>query len=366
MKLVFSFVCAIFCVSILGTATHAEPTEDDIKAQLTDWLEGQELAVEDIRYKTFVQNDPSVGRVSVAGNLILLGDRGTLVRPESVEAEIVNTLAQKGYSHEEVERGAISVGLKTYMINKTMLGDGVSVYRPTLRKGELIPFSAEMSFMETVDGFNFRGKLDHTLADRSNSDWAMSDLIRNPSIHLVYGGAEYNARLAAIESGAYFNKYTHPKIREKLVEGLLGATLHHYAETAVLARVVDVSYSQDQHSTWQYSSMGGLGSKRAWIGAYERGVVLTIMPNQDMELGYQNFVQAGVKAQINVRVAVPADVASMDEICLLAFSGNNRLCYLDGQIGFHMPKGKNGRYINQYGFLDDRTADKSIVFRVHD
>jgi len=195
----FTLIGTVLAVVIIGSSACAEPRSEDIKVKISELIEGKELAIHDLRYDTYVNDDPSVGRVSIAGNLRLLGDRGAIINREVIENEIYAALAQKGFSKDDVERGARSVGLKTYTF-KTLLGRRSNVYKPTLRKGTLVPFTAELSFMETVDGFKFEGKLDYEISDR-----LMSDLTRTPSTDLVYGGAEYKARLAAIEQGSYYH-----------------------------------------------------------------------------------------------------------------------------------------------------------------
>jgi Rps23 Pro-64 3,4-dihydroxylase Tpa1-like proline 4-hydroxylase len=352
----FTLIGTVLAVVIIGSSACAEPRSEDIKVKISELIEGKELAIHDLRYDTYVNDDPSVGRVSIAGNLRLLGDRGAIINREVIENEIYAALAQKGFSKDDVERGARSVGLKTYTF-KTLLGRRSNVYKPTLRKGTLVPFTAELSFMETVDGFKFEGKLDYEISDR-----LMSDLTRTPSTDLVYGGAEYKARLAAIEQGSYYHKHTHPNIREKLVEGLLGASLHYYEETEPIARVVDVSHNTDGLANWKYGR-DPLGSRGRPVHIYMRDVVLTILPAKDMEINNKKL-KAGVDFQINVTVTVSAGLKYMDEICLRA--RGNRLCYINGEIGFHTAENGRGEHINQYGFISDRQVGKDIVFRVHE
>lgn len=161
-------VLALFLTSSCGF--KKTPTESDVREYLTNGYIELGLVVNDVGVK-FFPHDQGLGRASLKGHFRLATDLYS-----SDFSVFGKSLEQAGIS-KDIERAC-----KNYF----KLNPNPIIYSKTYREGQEIPFSGELEYIDTVDGFVFSGDVNHE---------KINGIVAPPVSALIYGSSDYDSYL---------------------------------------------------------------------------------------------------------------------------------------------------------------------------
>lgn len=193
-------------VVVFTTEVRAEPSEENVREYLTGLL-GPGLEVTNIRIKVFPLSSAGQGRVSAAGDIQSLESRYDFGDPTMVLRELVETLKTGGMSEDQIQRYGRAAGI----FNTGGLS-GYRIVRPIVLQGASFPFTAELNYLETVDGFNFSGGVNHEICCRTLHELGANEIPLDSD--------RYQALLASMMGWLDYENSTLPKIIEQHFGGI--------------------------------------------------------------------------------------------------------------------------------------------------
>ena len=285
----------------LSVEAHAEPEREDILRAINLSLAG-EYAVGDLRFKIFpLVKDPSRGRISVAGTLTSKQKRLKLNR--------------NGRDHFRAMLDALSVPTDRHdpILNTVSGRSQINVYEVAVAVGETSDFSGTFNFVETVDGAEIVGSVDHSFCCRAISGVQLSQF------DFIEGDEKYRRFLDSMNYLWDYESNHIPKLAAVLFARLDGAKIVHMqtGDTIGIIKSFDVSGRRFLGSWNKQQKNERIG----WVQNPGRPSIFTndtvsIDVRQDFQL-YNNFTtyKAGEVKQLEISVIYPYD-ADFSKLCI--------------------------------------------------
>ncbi len=339
-----SFCAAAFLVWASVLPSHAAPEETDIRTAIVERLEDG-LALDAFRFKVFVNDDTSRGRVSISGTLKLTEDR---VRRMDRQSEIIHEDLQRNFGIHP--QRAIAIGR---MIGRAKRGTGSAVVDLTFftveqAKNTTVPFTAELQFLETVNGFSFENPLIYEVCCEVSSK-----VLANPRNHL-FGGDEYLSVLNVFEEWWTYETITIPEVRRALFGPLDGARML-YDDGTEVARITDLQIELDSGNI----SNSNADDRPGLYPAMHTKALATITPARSFNIGFIEL-EAGQPYLYEFNLVYPYEMERLDQACIEMKEAVGS--YWSGTICFD-GSGFSWNRVQQYGGIADNRAEKRLEIR---
>lgn len=330
------FLTVLLFVSFVGTSAKADPTDNDVREHI-DEVTGDGVQVSEIRTKLFPHGQSGQGRVSVAGTLMVTENRYDITNQRAPLQVFVNELKFLGMSEEQIIRYGKLLGV--YGITGWAQ---ISVFEPKILAGTEIPFSAELTYLETVDGHDFSGRIAFELCCK-----ASAQLLHN---EVASDSARYRKLIADMIAWRDYEAHTLPQTALEHFGGLIsGSTLLENGE--VVAELEPIDFASAQWSVQRGLSRNG-HPRDMYTASFPTRVISR--GSKPLEIGWR---QVAVGSPEPVSMVVRMDLINPvpSESCVQVQTSDwlSRASCLDGSA-FSIPG-------DQYGGLGNAEGSRSYV-----
>lgn len=169
---------------IVGPASAGEPSEAEIRYAILSSARHSFSSVNDLKYKVFEGNGS--GRISTVGSFITEKAR---FRQLNLLDDMRDYFTRDGYSKKQV---ALAMRALTLIQDHRRIDDRpYLLLTEELRAGAEVPFRAEITYFEQVDGFSFSGRPEYTLGSGQSRE--IADFNTAAKRTIVKPSSEYSA-----------------------------------------------------------------------------------------------------------------------------------------------------------------------------
>lgn len=327
---------------MIPAIADAEPDRDAIRGAIVERLEDG-LTVEEFRFRTFVSQDPSRGRVSVSGTLKISDDRIQRLKNQSdtIHAELLRDF---GIPKDR----AIAIGKMIGWGSSSGAVTSFNFFTVEQPRNTLLPFTAELSFLETVDGFSFENRLIYDVCCE-----LASKILADPRNYL-YRGPEYQQMMEVFNEWWAYEKGTLPMIANALFAPLEGARIL-YEDGTEVARLSALSLGMEPWSP----STSNADNRPGTYNAMRSTATVTITPVRNFGIANAQL-SVGQGYRFELALVYPYEMERLDQTCLSMKSvdhwySTQTVCF-DG-AGFSWNR------IGEHGGISDFAAGQRLEIR---